>query len=408
VADAGDLGFEGWRVLVAEDPEAVLDSFEVLDGPGGRPLLAVSWTRHAVSELTLHDAQTGERADGRGGEQGGRPVGAIAVPGLGWVGALTTRPEGGSELWFAYSDFTTPVRIHRYDALTGETELWAAAPGEIEVPAVRTRQVAYPSKDGTEIRMFVMDDGVDRGPRPTILYGYGGFNISQTPAFSARILAWVEAGGVYVVTNLRGGSEKGEEWHRAGMMANKQNVFDDYHAAGDWLVENGVTTREQLGVFGGSNGGLLVGVALTQHPEKYAAVVCWAPLLDMVRYEQFGLGVTWNEEYGTVGDPEQFGWLISYSPYHNVSEGTDYPATLFTVFDGDTRVDPLHARKLAAQLQHATSGERPILYRIEREAGHGARAVSRTVGVYAEMWAFLAARLGLAGEAEGKQTDDRR
>jgi prolyl oligopeptidase len=208
----------------------------------------------------------------------------------------------------------------------------------------------------------------------------------------------VEAGGVFAVANLRGGSEEGEAWHRDGMMANKQNVFDDFHAAGDWLVEQGVTTREQLGVFGGSNGGLLVGVALTQHPEKYAAVLCWAPLLDMIRYEKFGLGITWNEEYGTAEDPEEFGWLLAYSPYHNVRDvtsNTRYPATLFTVFDGDTRVDPLHARKLAAALQHATAGERPILYRIEGEAGHGARAVSRAVGVYADMLGFLAAHLGL-------------
>jgi prolyl oligopeptidase len=387
VTDVDRLGYEHWETLVAEDPEAVLNGFDVVDGPDGEQLLAVTWTRHAVGELALHETV------------GGKRVGEVPLPGLGTVGELKTRPEGGSELWFSYSDFTTPAQVHRYDAATGTTELWAAAPGSIEIPDVRTRQVVYTSTDGTEVRMFVMDDGVDRGPRPTILYGYGGFNISQSPAFSARILAWVEAGGVYTVANLRGGSEEGEAWHRAGMMENKQNVYDDYHAAGDWLVDNGITTREQLGVFGGSNGGLLVGVALTQHPEKYAAVVCWAPLLDMVRYERFGLGVTWNEEYGTADDPEQFGWLLGYSPYHNVRQGTDYPATLFTVFDGDTRVDPLHARKLAAQLQHATGGDRPILYRIEREAGHGTRAVSRTVGVFAEMWAFLAARLGLGPAA---------
>ncbi|HEX4789117.1 MAG TPA: prolyl oligopeptidase family serine peptidase, partial [Actinospica sp.] len=215
-----------------------------------------------------------------------------------------------------------------------------------------------------------------------------------------RILAWVEAGGTYAVANLRGGSEEGEEWHRAGMMANKQNVFDDFHAAGDWLVENGVATRGRLGIFGGSNGGLLVGTALTQHPEQYAAVVCWAPLLDMVRYEQFGLGVTWNEEYGTVEDPEQFGWLIAYSPYHNVHEGSRYPATLFTIFEGDTRVDTLHARKLAAALQHATSAPlaaRPILVRREHNVGHSARAVSRLIPLWLDELGFFAAQLGLDG-----------
>jgi prolyl oligopeptidase len=388
VAPADDLAFENWRDLIPEDPDAVLESYALLDGPElERPLLVVARTRHAVGELALHDARTGEQ------------VGEIPLPGLGTLAGLRTRPEGGHEVWFGYTDYTTPTQIHHYDARTGETTLWERAPGEVTIPEVRTRQVTYPSKDGTPIRMFVIDDGrEDTGPRPAILYGYGGFNISMTPGYSARILSWVEAGGVYAVANLRGGSEEGEEWHRAGMMENKQNVYDDFHAAGDWLVEHGVTTRAQLGIHGGSNGGLLVGVALTQHPEKYAAVVCWAPLLDMVRYERFGLGVTWNEEYGTVEDAEQFGWLIGYSPYHHVHEGTAYPATLFPVFDGDSRVDPLHARKLAAALQHATSAapaDRPVLLRLEREAGHAARSVSKTVGVSADMWGFMAAQLGL-------------
>ncbi|HEU5333595.1 MAG TPA: prolyl oligopeptidase family serine peptidase [Actinocrinis sp.] len=389
------LDYTAWRDLIPEDPGAVLESYTILDGPRlERPLIAAAWSRHAVAELTLHDALTGER------------VGQVPLPGLGSLAGLSRRPEGGHELWFGYTDFTTPVAIHRYDALAGQSSLWAATPGAIEIPAVRTRQVTYTSADGTAVRMFVMDDGAHDGPRPAILYGYGGFNIPMQPGFNPRILAWVEAGGAYAVANLRGGSEEGEQWHRAGMMANKQNVYDDFHAAGDWLVEHGVTTRDRLGVHGGSNGGLLVGVALTQHPEKYAAVLCWAPLLDMVRYERFGLGVTWNEEYGSAGIPEQFGWLIGYSPYHHVEPGVDYPPTLFMVFDGDTRVDPLHARKLAAALQHATAGpveRRPVLYRMEREAGHGVRAVSRTIGAGAEMLGFLAAHLGLDAQArEGR------
>jgi prolyl oligopeptidase len=401
VADAADLAAAAddtvphntaphntvWRDLIPEDPDAVLTSYAILDGPGlERPLLAVARRRHAIAELSLHDADTGER------------VGEVPLPALGTLAGLSTRPEGGHELWFGYTDYTTPVEIHRFDALAGRVSPWAKAPGEIEPPRVRTRQVTYTSQDGTPVRMVIMDDGAHDGPRPTVLYGYGGFNKALTPVFEPRILAWVEAGGAYAVAGLRGGSEEGEQWHRAGMMAHKQNVYDDFHAAGDWLVEHGVTTRDRLGIFGGSNGGLLVGAALTQHPEKYAAVVCWAPLLDMIRYERFGLGVTWNEEYGTAEDPEQFGWLLGYSPYHRVRGGVDYPPTLFTVFDGDTRVDPLHARKLAAALQHATAGSvenRPILFRMERDSGHGLRAVSRTVGVVSEMWGFLAAQLGL-------------
>ncbi|HYN75324.1 MAG TPA: prolyl oligopeptidase family serine peptidase, partial [Candidatus Limnocylindria bacterium] len=233
------------------------------------------------------------------------------------------------------------------------------------------------------------------GPRPTILYGYGGFGVPLTPGFSATVLAWVEAGGVWAVANLRGGGEEGEQWHRDGMLGNKQNVFDDFHAAAEWLVAHAWTTTDQLAINGGSNGGLLVGAAATQRPDLFAAVVCSAPLLDMVRYEQFGLGATWNVEYGSAAVPEELGWLLAYSPYHRVVEGTDYPATLFTVFDGDTRVDPMHARKLCAAMQHATSADRPILIRAEPDVGHGARAVSRSIDLSVEVLAFTATNTGL-------------
>jgi prolyl oligopeptidase len=227
------------------------------------------------------------------------------------------------------------------------------------------------------------------------LYGYGGFDISLTPAYSPNILAWVAAGGVYAVAGLRGGSEEGEQWHRAGMLASKQNVFDDFHAAALALIAGGWTTSAQLAIYGGSNGGLLVGAALTQWPSDYAAVICSAPLLDMVRYERFGLGATWNVEYGTASDPVELGWLLSYSPYHRVSAGVAYPAVLFTVFGNDTRVDPLHAYKMCAALQHATSSGRPVLLRAESEVGHGARAVSRTIDMSADILAFTAHHTGL-------------
>jgi prolyl oligopeptidase len=261
---------------------------------------------------------------------------------------------------------------------------------------VHTEQVVYRSKDGTDVRMLVISPvGESPGPRPTILYGYGGFGLSMTPGYSASVLAWVEAGGVYAIANLRGGGEEGEDWHRAGMLANKQNVFDDFHAAAKHLIATGVTTPQQLGISGGSNGGLLVGAALTQRPELYAAVVCSAPLLDMIRYEQFGLGATWNVEYGSADDPEQFGWLWGYSPYHHVRESVAYPATLFTVFQSDTRVHPLHAWKMCAALQHASTADRPVLLRNETEVGHGARSVSRSVDLSADTLTFLARHTGL-------------
>ncbi|GAB2512104.1 prolyl oligopeptidase family serine peptidase [Nocardiopsis aegyptia] len=388
VADPTVPGPEHWTTLVAEDPEAVLEDFAILDGPGmERPELLVAWSRHAIDEVTRHDLATGER------------LGALPMPGLGTIGGLSERPEGGHECWFGYTDSVHPSAVYRYDATTGGVTLWDEAPGEVDVPPVRAEQVTFTSKDGTAVRMLVVSPAEEaEGPRPTILYGYGGFRISLSPAYSAATLAWVRAGGVYAVANLRGGLEEGEEWHEAGMLDRKQNVFDDCAAAAEHLVATGVTTPGRLAVMGGSNGGLLVGAMVTQRPDLFAAAVCSAPLLDMVRYERFGLGQLWNVEYGSADDPEQLGWLLGYSPYHNVREGTRYPATLFTVFDNDTRVDPLHARKLCALLQSATSApleEAPILLRRESEVGHSARSVSRSVALSAEQLAFLAHHLGL-------------
>ncbi|MEV6155118.1 prolyl oligopeptidase family serine peptidase [Nonomuraea sp. NPDC052129] len=382
VTDPETPGVDNWRDLIPEDSEAVLSDFAILDDLE-RPVMLVGWTRHAISEITVHDLATGER------------IGEVPAPGLGSIGGIAERPEGGYEAWFGYTDNTTPPTIQRYDARTGETTLWAASPGVVDVPQVRTSQVVYQSKDGTDVRMLVISPVDGDGPRPTILYGYGGFGLSMTPGYSASVLAWVEAGGVYVIANLRGGGEEGEDWHRAGMLGNKQNVFDDFHAAAEHLIATGVTTSEQLAISGGSNGGLLVGAALTQRPELYAAVACSAPLLDMIRYEQFGLGATWNVEYGSAADPEGFGWLSAYSPYHQVREGVAYPATLFTVFQSDTRVHPLHAWKMCAALQHASTGEGPIVLRNETEVGHGARSISRSVDLSADTLTFLARHTGL-------------
>jgi prolyl oligopeptidase len=382
-------GAEHWQDLLAEDPVAVLDGFAVLDGPElDKPVLLASWTRHAVGELSVHDLVGGQR------------TGTVPLPGLGSVGGIIERPEGGHEAWFGYTDHLTPSSVQHYDARTGEVTVWATAPGSVDVPEAHSRLIEYPSADGTTVRMFVLSsaDVPDR-PRPTILYGYGGFGIPLTPAYSASVLAWLEAGGVYAIANLRGGGEEGEEWHRAGMLGHKENVFDDFHAAAQWLVDGGWTTPERLSISGGSNGGLLVGAALVQRPELYAAVVCSAPLLDMVRYEQFGLGATWNVEYGSAAVPEELDWLLSYSPYHGAERPADYPAVLFTVFDGDTRVDPLHARKMCAALQHWTTSGRPVLLRAEKDVGHGARAVTRSIDLSADALAFAAAYTGLDGPA---------
>lgn len=401
VADPREPGVPHWRTLLAEHPEAVLEDVALTDGGGddtGPVRLVASWRRHAVSELTVHDPATGAQLPG--------PAGEVALPGLGSVGGLVTRPDGGPDVWFTYTDHTTVTEVHRFDATTGTTSLWAAPPGALaDLPDVRVQRVVATSADGTPVRAFVVAradaldaDGRPLAPAPTVLYGYGGFQISLDPAFSATTLAWVEAGGVYVVANLRGGGEEGEAWHRAGRRGAKQHVFDDFHAVARLLVDEGWTTTDRLACWGGSNGGLLVGAALTQQPGTFAAVVCSAPLLDMVRYQRFGLGVTWTDEYGDADTPAELDWLLSYSPYHRVVDGTAYPATLFTVFDGDTRVDPLHARKLAAALQAATSApvdQAPVLVRRERGVGHGGRALSRTIALTVEQLQFVGDRTGL-------------
>jgi prolyl oligopeptidase len=386
VTDPGDPAYDTWVPLVPEDDEAVLEGYAILDGPElSAGVLLCSWTRHAMGEISVHSLATGER------------TGTVPLPGLGSVTGLSERPEGGHEAWFGYTDHVTPSSVFRYDASTGEASLWATAPGSVEVPEVHARQVEYASADGTAVRMLVIAPTKEPDePRPTVLYGYGGFGVPLTPGYSAGLLAWVEAGGVYAVANLRGGSEEGEQWHRSGMREHKQNVFDDFAAAAERLVADGWTSSARLAISGGSNGGLLVGAAMTQRPELFAAVVCSAPLLDMVRYEKYGLGATWSDEYGSAEVPEELAWLLGYSPYHHVREGADYPATLFTVFDGDTRVDPMHARKMCAALQHATSGDRPILLRREGDVGHGARALSRTVALTVDTLTFAARWTGLA------------
>jgi prolyl oligopeptidase len=384
-ADPATWAPAAWREVIPQQPDGVLSDLALVDGPdGGLRVLAV----HAVDAT---DRLSLWAADG-----GGR-LAEVSDLRPGSVSGVSAPPEGGTTAWVGFTDYATPPSVLRWDAgdpaaLTG----WEQAPVAGAVPDVQVLETHATSADGTPVHLFVLSGtGTPDTPRPTVLYGYGGFNVSLTPAYSAQALAWVAAGGVWVVANLRGGSEQGEEWHRAGMRERKQNVFDDFAAAAEHVIAAGWTTPAQLAVMGGSNGGLLVGAMTTQHPDLVAAVVCSAPLLDMARYELFGLGRTWNDEYGTAADPEELGWLLSYSPYHRVVEGTAYPAVLFTTFESDTRVDPLHARKLAAALQHATSAEAPIVLRRELSVGHGARAVSRTVGLAADQLAFLASATGL-------------
>lgn len=388
VTDPQDPGVQNWTTVVTEDRQAVLNDIVVLDRVSP-PVIVALRARHAVSEISVHDLRTGELRR------------AVALPVAGTVSQLVSRYGGGHQVWFDLASFDSPATAYCFDAQTAAVTVHERPPGAVSARCpIEVQQVSYSSADGTTVRMFVVArTEYPERPRPTLLTGYGGFNIARTPSYTPMAVAWVEAGGVYALANLRGGSEEGTAWHEAGYRADKQNVFDDLHAAAQHLIDSGWASPDGLGIQGGSNGGLLVGVAMTQRPDLYRAVVCSAPLLDMIRYEQFGLGRFWSHEYGSAADPVELDWLLSYSPYHHV-EPAAYPATMFTVFDGDTRVDVLHARKMCAALQAATSttvDEHPILIRLEAGVGHGARAMSRTAGLAADQLAFFKRYLGDSG-----------
>ena len=372
-----------WAELIGEDPGAVLAGFNVLAGSDG-PVALVSRRRHATDEIAVMALATHAS------------LGYVPLPGLGVVGNISVDKMRPFEARFSYSDPAAPPTVLCYDARTGLTRTWEKARATAcPIPSVRCQRVSYQSMDGTEVGMFLVSRMMtpDR-PRPTILTGYGGFGVVRSPFYRADALAWVQQGGIWASACLRGGGEEGAAWHLAGRKAHKQNTFDDFDAAAVWLVRNGWTTPEQLGIFGDSNGGLLIGAALTQHPERYAAAVCLAPLLDMVRYERFGRGASWRDEYGTAAEADGLSILHSYSPYHAVRHGTSYPAVLLGIFEGDSRVDPLHARKMCAALQHASVSGRPVLLRSESGVGHGNRASSSRDELMADYLAFFAEQLG--------------
>ncbi|HXI19596.1 MAG TPA: prolyl oligopeptidase family serine peptidase, partial [Gemmatimonadales bacterium] len=296
-----------------------------------------------------------------------------ALPGIGSLFGLGAEWDG-SELFYGYSSFTAPPSVYRIDLQTGAETLWRGVEADIDPERYEVRQVTYGSRDGTPITMFVVHArgiALDGG-NPTYLTGYGGFNVSMTPGFQRSAFLWLERGGVLAVPNLRGGGEYGESWHQAGMLGTKQNTFDDFIAAAEWLMAKGYTRPERLAIGGGSNGGLLVGAVLTQRPDLFRAVVIQVPLLDMLRYHRFLLARLWLPEYGSPEEPEEYAWLRAYSPYHHVRDGVAYPAVLLATAESDTRVDPMHARKMTARLQAATGSAHPVLLRLESKAGHGA------------------------------------
>ena len=335
----------------------------------------------------LEDAKTQVRIFDREGNF----VREVEFPGIGSGDGFSGRQDD-METFYSFSSFATPPSTYRYDVTTGESQLLRRADVEFDPADYEVKQVFFKSKDGTRIPMFIAHRKglVLDGSNPTLMYGYGGFNIPLTPRFSISRLAWMEMGGVFAMPNLRGGGEYGEDWHQAGTKLDKQNVFDDFIAAAEWLVENDYTEPGRLAIQGGSNGGLLVGACMTQRPDLFGACLPAVGVMDMLRFHKFTSGRYWVDDYGSAEDPEEFKALLAYSPYHNLKPGTKYPATMVTTADTDDRVVPGHSFKFAAALQHAHEGETPVLIRIETRAGHGAgKPTSKLIEEIADQWAFL-------------------
>ncbi len=328
----------------------------------------------------------------------GAPLGEVHLPGLGTAMGFSGEPDD-AETFYSFESFNHPPTLYRYDIATGAQLVFREPEAPFDPEDYEVRQVFYPSKDGTKIPMFLAHrKGLDLSKgAPALLYGYGGFNVSLTPGFSVTRLQWMEMGGVYALANLRGGGEYGKDWHDAGRLHKKQNVFDDFIAAGEYLIGEGVTTKDKLAILGGSNGGLLVGAVINQRPDLFAAGLPAVGVMDMLRFNQFTAGRFWTDDYGDPAKEEDFRTLHAYSPYHNIRSGEDYPAILVTTADTDDRVVPGHSFKYAAALQAAGIGDRPHLIRIETRAGHGAgKPTDKIIEEYADMWAFAAHETGLA------------
>src|SRR5215467_2475733 len=377
VADAASPARANWKEIIPQG-ESVLQGVGVVNG-----LLLAQYEQNASSQIRLFD-------------KSGKLLGDLRLPAIGSVYGLGGK-WNRKEAFLAFHSFTTPDSIYQIDLDNRSTTLWSKVEAAgIDPEKYEVKQLWFNSKDGTRVPMFVFHKkGLElNGKNPTLLTGYGGFNVSLTPSFVGDRYWWLEHGGVYATANLRGGAEFGEDWHRAGMLGKKQNVFDDFIAAAEYLISQKYTDKDHLAIRGGSNGGLLMGAALTQRPDLFRAVVCQVPLLDMLRYQNFQIAKLWVPEYGSADDPKQFDWLYAYSPYHHVKAGTEYPAILFMTADTDTRVDPMHANKMSALMQEAAengkSRERPILLRIDTKAGHGAgKPVTKQIEEFTDIYSFL-------------------
>ena len=327
----------------------------------------------------------------------GHQIGELELPGIGSAGGVGGHRED-TEMFYTFTSFLYPPTIFKYDFTTGKSTVFREPEIDVDLSAYTTEQVFYPSKDGTKIPMFIVhkkDIKMD-GSNPTLIYGYGGFNVSLTPYFSISRLAWIEMGGIFAMTNLRGGGEYGEDWHQAGMLKNKQNVFDDFIAGGEYLIAEGFTSKDKLACAGGSNGGTLVGAVCNQRPDLFKAALPAVGVMDMLRFHLFTIGWAWASDYGSSEDADMFPTLYAYSPYHNIEDGVDFPAIMITTADHDDRVVPGHSFKYAARIQEAHAGTDPVIIRIETKAGHGGgKPTSKIIEEVADEWAFLWDQLGM-------------
>lgn len=366
--------------------EIIPEAAETLEGVGLlNNQFVASYLKDARTQIKIFDLD-------------GSFVREVELPGVGSAGGFGGK-RYDTETFYSFTGFTTPTTIYRYNMVTGESTLFRQPQVDFNPADYETKQVFYTSRDGTQVPMFITHKkGLTLdGNNPTLLYGYGGFNVSLTPSFSPSNVVWMDLGGVYAVPNLRGGGEYGEDWHQAGMKQNKQNVFDDFIAAAEWLIANGYTSSKKLAISGGSNGGLLVGACITQRPDLFAAALPAVGVMDMLRFHKFTIGWAWCSEYGSADNPEEFPALYAYSPLHNLKPSTAYPATLITTADHDDRVVPAHSFKFAAALQEAHAGEAPVLIRIETKAGHGAgKPTAKIIEEVADRFAFLVCVLDIS------------
>lgn len=369
-----------WKELIPQAEEAISE--------GGCSLVGnqffINYMKNAYSKIKVFDLK-------------GKPVREVELPGIGTVYGFSGK-RSDTETFFSYTSFTTPTSIYRYDVSTGQSTLFRQPKVDFNPASFEAKQVFYKSKDGTDVPMFIVHKkGLKLdGTNPTFLYGYGGFNVSLTPNFSVSRLVWMEMGGVYVMANLRGGGEYGEDWHQAGMKLKKQNVFDDFISAAEWLIDNKYTQPSKLAINGGSNGGLLIGAVLNQRPDLFGAALPAVGVMDMLRFHKFTIGYAWTSDYGSPENAEEFKAIYAYSPLHNIKQGAKYPATMIITADHDDRVVPAHSFKYAATLQAAQGGDAPILIRIETKAGHGAgKPTTKAIEELSDMYGFLVKALNV-------------